>query len=230
MYDRLPEHIGIIPDGNRRWAKEKGLPRYMGHQAGADRMHQVLEALIPLGITHMTLWGFSADNWKREEEELNSIFELLELWIKKDAPWLHDNNVRLRHIGRIDELPQGLKAAIKSAVGMTGENTGMVLNLAFNYSGRTEIVDAMKRIIKDKVPVGDLDEVKVSQYLDTDGLPDVDLLIRTAGELRLSNFMLWQTAYSEYFFSELLWPDFDEKELKKALNSYAERSRRFGGD
>lgn len=193
-------------------------------------MHQVLEALIPLGITHMTLWGFSADNWKREEEELNSIFELLELWIKKDAPWLHDNNVRLRHIGRIDELPQGLKAAIKSAVGMTGENTGMVLNLAFNYSGRTEIVDAMKRIIKDKVPVGDLDEVKVSQYLDTDGLPDVDLLIRTAGELRLSNFMLWQTAYSEYFFSELLWPDFDEKELKKALNSYAERSRRFGGD
>lgn len=226
----LPSHVAIVPDGNRRWAQAKGVSRIEGHRAGADRMHQVVDNLMRLGVKYLTLWGFSTDNWKRTGEEVDSIFTLLRLWIERDTPWLHDNGVRLRHIGRLSELPKGLQDAIKRAMGLTESNIGMVLNLAFNYSGRAEIADAVRQIIDQRIPGEFVNESVVSRYLYTDGMPDVDLVIRTAGDFRLSNFMLWQTAYSEFYFTEALWPDFDRKALYKALQVYANRQRRFGGD
>ncbi len=230
MADNLPQHIAIVPDGNRRWAARKGIPNIEGHQAGADRMHNIVEWLIPLGIKYLTVWGFSTDNWKRTSDEVQGLFQVLQLWIEKDTPWLHENGVRLKHIGRLHELPQSLQDAIGSAVALTRYNSGMTLNLAFNYTGRAEIVDAVRRLIADGAPWELVDEQMVNHSLYTNGTPDVDLVIRTADEFRLSNFMLWQTAYSEYYFTPVFWPDFDRLELEKALKSYNQRRRRFGGD
>jgi len=230
MTDNFPTHVAIIPDGNRRWAAMKGIPNIEGHQAGADRMHNVVERLIPLGIKYLTVWGFSTDNWKRTSDEVQGLFQVLQLWIEKDTPWLHENGVRLKHIGRLHELPQSLQDAIGSAVALTRYNSGMTLNLAFNYTGRAEIVDAVRRLIADGAPWELVDEQMVNHSLYTNGTPDVDLVIRTADEFRLSNFMLWQTAYSEYYFTPVFWPDFDRLELEKALKSYNQRRRRFGGD
>jgi len=226
----LPQHIAIVPDGNRRWAAMKGLSTLQGHQAGANRMHDVVDNLIQLGVRYLTVWGFSTDNWKRTDEEVQNIFSLLELWIAQDTPWLHEKGVRLRHIGRIYELPQSLHDAIRLAIALTGHNMGMTLALAFNYTGRAEIVDAINQLLKTWPRGAPVNEDTVSSYLYTDGMPDVDLVIRTADELRLSNFMLWQTAYSEYYFTPVFWPDFDKVELEKALTAYSERNRRFGGD
>lgn len=227
---KLPTHIGIIPDGNRRWAELHGVPKLEGHRAGADRMHQIVDQVIDLGVGYLTIWGFSSDNWKRADDEVQSLLDLLGFWILRDLAWLHSNGVRLKHIGRFDELPSNLKNKIITAVNLTKANQGMTLVLAFNYTGRAEIMDAVRHMMNDNVPQHLVDEAMFSRYLYTDGMPDVDLVIRTAGEFRLSNFMLWQTAYSEYYFTELLWPDFDTKELEKALNTYSERKRRFGGD
>ncbi len=226
----LPCHVAIVPDGNRRWSQAKGLSRIEGHRAGANRMHQAVDSLIQLGVKYLTVWGFSTDNWKRDNEEVESIFDLLGLWVQQDTPWLHANKVRLKHIGRLHELPPDLQCVINDAVELTKGNPGMTLNLAFNYTGRAEIVDAVRRLVADAVPWVSIDEQMVGRYLYTDGTPDVDLVIRTADELRLSNFMLWQTAYSEFYFTPVFWPDFDAGELKKALAAYGERSRRFGGD
>ena len=236
MAHNLPTHIAIIPDGNRRWATIKGIPILQGHRAGADRMHQVVDNLTQLGLKYLTVWGFSADNWKRTDEEVQSLFDLLGLWIVNDTPWLHEKGVRLRHIGRLHELPPDLQEVINDTVKLTADNPGMTLTLAFNYTGRDEIVDAVRRLIdsgrlfEPAMSRPPLDEKLFSHYLYTGGMPDVDLVIRTAGEFRLSNFMLWQTAYSEYYFTEALWPDFDKLELEKALKVYQERDRRFGGD
>ncbi len=224
------QHIALIPDGNRRWAKQRGVPELKGHHAGAKTMHSIVDHLIDYELKYLTVWGFSGDNWKRSRDEVNSLFNLLALWIKKDSAWLHKRNVRLRYIGRISELPDYLQLAIKEAGELTSANTGMTLSLAFNYTGRGEIVDAIHNWLADKDAPSYIDEEVFSRYLYTDGIPDVDLVIRTAGEFRLSNFMLWQTAYSEFFFSEALWPDFNTEELEKALLSYAQRQRRFGGD
>ena len=223
-------HVAIIPDGNRRWAAMKGLSRYEGHMAGANRMHDVVAELIKLQVKYLTLWGFSTDNWKRTPEEIQDIFALLQLWIEKDTPWLHSNAVKLRHIGRFHQLPLTLQHAISLAIDLTAHNEGMTLNLAFNYSGRAELVDAVRRLLNDRVPWNLVDEQLLSRYLYTDGVPDVDLVIRTADELRVSNFMLWQAAYAEFFFTPVFWPDFDAIELEKALQAYSERKRRFGGD
>jgi undecaprenyl diphosphate synthase len=194
-------------------------------------MHGVVEALIQRGVKYLTIWGFSTDNWKRSPEEVKDIFHLLQLWIEKDTPWLHENGVKLKHIGRFHQLPTGLQTAINQAVELTKNNNGMTLILAFNYSGRTDITDAVRRLITDGPPiVASIDERFVAGYLSTNGIPDVDLLIRTAGEFRLSNFMLWQTAYSEFYFTKALWPDFNRAELDKALKIYANRQRRFGGN
>ena len=228
--NNLPSHIAIVPDGNRRWAKIKGVPRIMGHQVGADRMHQVVDELIRRQVKYLTVWGFSSDNWKRSQEEVSDIFSLMQLWIEKDTPWLNENEVRLNHIGRLQELPGPLRDTIVMAMDLTKANSGMTLNLAFNYSGRSEIVDAVRRLITDGIPINLIDEQLVSRYLYTCGIPDVDLVIRTADEFRLSNFMLWQTAYAEYYFTPVFWPDFDGLELEKSLKTYAERKRRFGGD
>jgi undecaprenyl diphosphate synthase len=223
-------HVAIIPDGNRRWAAMHNLPALEGHREGAERMHQVVDNLMQLGVKYLTVWGFSNDNWKRTDDEVGSLFSLLRLWIERDTPWLNENGVRLKHIGRLHELPQSLQQAINLAVCLTAYNTGMTLNLAFNYTGRAEIVDAVCRLIADGVPCELVDEAMISRYLYTDGVPDVDLVIRTGDELRLSNFMLWQVAYAEYYFSPVFWPDFDKVELEKALASYSRRDRRLGGD
>ncbi len=226
----IPTHIAIVPDGNRRWSKFRGVSCLQGHRAGARTMHKVVDSLIGHQIKYLTLWGFSTDNWKRSEDEVSSLFQLLTDWIERDAPWLNRNGVYLRHIGRIDELPQYLQLAVAHAVNLTRNNRGMTLALAFNYGGRAEIIDAIRRLIDGGVPSHLVNEEMFKTFLYTNGMPDVDLVIRTADELRLSNFLLWQTAYSEYYFTPTLWPDFDGKELNKALQVYSERKRRFGGD
>jgi len=223
-------HVAIIPDGNRRWAKEHGVPALEGHRRGAQAMHNVVDYLSSHQIKYLTVWGFSTDNWKRSGEEIEHIFRLLAARIEKDTPWLHKRGVRLRYIGHLEELPQELQMAINHAVELTSSNSGMTFTLAFNYTGRAEIVEAVRRLFIASSDWSDIDESSISRYLYTDGMPDVDLVIRTAGEFRLSNFLLWQTAYSEYYFTEVLWPDFDSKELEKALQVYSERQRRFGGD
>lgn len=230
----LLEHLAIVPDGNRRWSKLHGVPALEGYRHGAEAMHNVVDYLIGR-VQYLTVWGFSTDNWKRSDIEVNNLFHLLAAWIDKDTRWLHDHGVRLRHIGRLRELPNDLQLAINKAIALTSDNTGMIFTLAFNYSGRAEIVDAVRRLIDAGVPSHwippqEIDEKFFSRYLYTDGMPDVDLVIRTAGEYRLSNFLLWQTAYSEYYFTEVLWPDFDQQELEKVLQVYSQRQRRFGGD
>ena len=226
--ENLPAHVAIVPDGNRRWAQLHGVPALEGHRAGADAMHNVVDSLTNYQVKYLTLWGFSTDNWKRSQAEIDDIFTLLEWWILKDTPWLDSRGVRLRHIGHLEELPQGLQLAIKKAVELTADNPGMTLNLAFNYSGRAEIVDAVNRLLD--VGVEHIDEEVLRYFLYTDGMPDVDLVIRTAGDFRLSNFLLWQTAYSEYYFTDTFWPDFNSEELEEALQEYDNRHRRFGGD
>lgn len=231
MVDRLlPGHVAIIPDGNRRWAARKHVSRIEGHRLGAARMHETVEELVRRQVKYLTVWGFSCDNWKRSQEEVTDIFNLLQLWIERDTPWLHENEVRLNHIGRLKELPPGLRDAIVNATKLTKENAGMTLNLAFNYTGRAEIIDAVRTIIAESVRIDHVDESMFDLYLYTAGMPDVDLVIRTAGEFRISNFMIWQAAYAEFVFTPVLWPDFDDAQLEMALDAYSERKRRFGGD
>ena len=230
MMNNLPTHIAIAPDGNRRWAEQHGLPKLKGHQVGAATMHSIIDRLIDYEIKYVTLWGFSADNWKRSVDEIGDLFHVVADWIEKDAPWLNSRDVRLRHIGRMEKLPRFLRLAINQAVGLTRDNSGMTLSLALNYGGRAEIVEAVRRLIDNGTPSERVDENLLSRYLYTGGMPDIDLVIRTANELRLSNFMMWQIAYSEFYFTPTLWPDFDTKELEKALEVYGQRQRRFGGN
>ena len=225
---RLPMHVAIVPDGNGRWAEQHGLSRLAGHQAGVKKMRSLIEYLNDWEIKYVTLYGFSTENWGRPEDEISGLFHILEERIGKDVPKLHKKNVRVRHLGRIEELPVWLQKSIRSAEELTKNNTGMTLTLAFNYGGRIEIVDAVRRIVVEGIPPEKIDEKLVGSYLYTAGLPDVDLLIRTGDELRLSNFLIWQTAYSEYYFTQALWPDFTEKDIDQALIAYSQRERRFG--
>ncbi len=225
---RLPNHIAIIMDGNGRWAKQRGLPRLAGHQAGVENMRSVIEYFIKLKLKYLTLYGFSTENWKRPEEEIDGLLHLLEEILDQETLKLHNKGVRLRHLGRLDELSPGLQQTINRALELTKNNTGMTLSFAFNYGGRTEILDAIRHIIAEGIPPQSIDEELFDSYLYTAGLAEVDLVIRTAGELRLSNFLMWQAAYSEYYFTKVLWPDFGNKEIDKALLSYSQRRRRFG--
>ena len=225
----LPNHIAIVPDGNGRWAERRGLPRLSGHQAGAENTRRMVDYLNEYPIKCLTLYGFSTENWARPEGEVRGIFQLLEEFIDSYAPELNEKGIKLRHLGRLNELPEGLQLAINRGVELTKNNTRMTLCLAFNYGGHTEIVDAVRRLIAEGVAPQDVDEELFSNYLYTAGLPNVDLLIRTGDETRLSNFLLWQTAYSEYQFTKVLWPDFGKKDMDKALLSYSQRKRRFGG-
>lgn len=230
MIDNLPQHVAIIPDGTRRWARRRGLPEMEGAKAGAENVHRVVAYLLDAGIRCLTVWGFSTDNWKRSDDQIRFLFEQAQAWIERDGPWLHSRGVRIRHIGRIDRLPPGLQRAMRYWGELTRQNAGMTLIAAFDYSGRVEVIGAIRRMIEAGITPQMVDNDLVGHYLYTDGLPDVDLIIRTGGELRLSNFMIWQAAYSECYFTEVLWPDFDTKELEKALQVYSERQRRFGGD
>jgi undecaprenyl diphosphate synthase len=215
-------------DGNGRWARERRLPRLMGHRAGTENTRRVLRACGEFGIEIVTLYGFSTENWQRPRGEVNGLFGIFEEAIDREVPELHRNGVRLRHLGRTDQLPKRLIRKIEDAMELTKDNDRLVLNLAFNYGGRAEIVDATRRIIAEGIDPSAIDEELFSRYLYTAGLPDLDLFIRTGGEMRLSNFLLWQTAYAEYYSTPIYWPDFDEAELEKALLAYSQRTRKFG--
>ncbi len=224
----LPDHIAIIMDGNGRWAQKRGLPRLEGHKAGVKNLSSVIEYLGRLGLKYLTLYGFSTENWKRPKEEIEGLLGLLEESVEQETGALDRNEIRIRHLGRREKLPKGLQQAITEAVELTKDNPGMTVSFAFDYGGRTEILDAVRRIIENDVPAQKIDEKLFDSYLYTAGLPEVDLVIRTAGELRISNFLMWQAAYSEYYFTDVLWPDFNTKEIDKALLAYSRRQRRFG--
>jgi undecaprenyl diphosphate synthase len=224
----FPTHIAIIMDGNGRWAQKRGLPRLEGHQAGVANLHPVISYFSKLGLKYLTLYGFSTENWKRPEAEIEGLLNLLQEAIEEETLELHKNGIRIRHLGRREKLSAGLQQSIAKAVELTKNNQGMTLSVAFDYGGRAEILDAVRQIVNEDISPKDINEQLFDKYLYTAGLPEVDLVIRTAGELRLSNFLLWQTAYSEYYSTEVFWPDFDSKEIDKALLAYSQRQRRFG--
>jgi len=225
---RLPVHVAIVPDGNGRWAERRGLPRLRGHREGAENLRVISEYLNDYQIKYATVYLFSTENWSRPKDEVRGLFRLAEKMIQKNVKRFHERGIKLRHLGRLQELSEQLQRAITQAVELTKDNTGLTLSLAFNYGGKVEIVDAVRRIITEGIPPEKIDENLLSSYLYTAGLPDVDLLIRTGDELRLSNFLIWQTAYSEYYFTDVLWPDFAKEDVDKALIAYSQRKRRFG--
>jgi undecaprenyl diphosphate synthase len=215
-------------DGNGRWARSRGLPRLAGHRAGTENIRRILEACVEYGIKILTLYAFSTENWGRPSAEVRGLMRILEQTIDRELPELHQNGVQLRHIGRLEGIAEGLRQKVREAIELTKDNDRIIMNVAFNYGGRTEIVDAVRHIVETGVDPEELDETLFSQYLYTAGLPDPDLIIRTAGELRVSNFLIWQGAYAEYYATPTYWPDFDEEELDSALLEYDRRERRFG--
>jgi undecaprenyl diphosphate synthase len=225
----VPAHVAIIMDGNGRWARQHGLPRIEGHRAGTEDIRRVIEAFAHHKVKYLTLYAFSTENWRRPQSEVKGLLRLLGKAIDRELQSLHQNGIRLRHLGRLDILAPELQRRIMEAMELTKDNTAMTLSLAFNYGGRAEILDAVRRLVADNIPPDRIDELLFNQYLYTSGLPDPDLVIRTAGEMRLSNFLLWQTAYSEYYSTPTLWPDFNSEEIEKALGAYSQRQRRFGG-
>lgn len=225
---KVPYHLAIIMDGNGRWAQARGLPRLAGHQAGTDNIRRILEACVEYGIKILTIYAFSTENWGRPKAEVRGLMRILEQTLDRELPELHRQGVQLRHIGRLEGISRTLRKKVREAIELTKDNDRIILNVAFNYGGRAEILDAVRRIVKSGIDPDRLDEELFSQYLYTAGLPDPDLIIRTAGELRISNFLIWQGAYAEYYATPTYWPDFDEKELYEALLEYSRRERRFG--
>jgi undecaprenyl diphosphate synthase len=215
-------------DGNGRWAQAQGKPRSAGHRAGVENLRRVLEASVRFGVETLTIYAFSTENWDRPAAEVNTLIGLLAEALRREAQALHEQGVRLVHLGRLERLPERLKRGVRQACEMTAGNTVLTLNVAFNYGGRTEIVDAVRQIVEAGIPADQIDEQLLSQYMYTAGQPDVDLVVRTGGEFRLSNFLLWQAWYAEYYSTPVYWPDFDEAELYKALSTFCARRRRFG--
>jgi undecaprenyl diphosphate synthase len=224
----LPRHVAIIMDGNGRWARRRGKPRIFGHTRGAERVRGTVELCRKLGIEVLTLYAFSDENWGRPKEEVSFLMDMLGRFLRSEIATMKKNGIRFRTIGRTERLPRSAQQWIEKAAAETAANTGMVLNLALSYGGRGEILQAVKRIAASGPVPEDLREDQIAAHLDTAGLPDPDLIIRTSGEQRISNFLLWQAAYAELYFTEVLWPDFDEKELLTALLDFQKRSRRFG--
>jgi undecaprenyl diphosphate synthase len=227
--ERVPRHVAIIMDGNGRWAKARGLPRLAGHRAGTENLRPILEACVEFGIEYLTIWAFSTENWRRPEMEVQGLLRILRRMIRRELEELHKQGVRLQHLGRLDRLPSELQKQVQDAMDVTKDNERIVLNVAFDYGGRAEIVQAVQRIVGDGIPPEAVDEGLLSRYMYTAGQPDPDLIIRTSGELRTSGFMMWQSAYSEYLITPTFWPDFDREELYKALVEYGHRERRYGG-
>ena len=226
--EQVPTHIGIIMDGNGRWARARGLPRLAGHRAGTENLRHVLRAVVEFNIRILTIYAFSTENWSRPEDEVRGLMRLMERMIDRELAELDKEGVQIRHIGRTERVSDRMVRKIEHALDLTQDNDQLILNVAFNYGGRAEIIDAIRRIIADGVPPESVDEALISQYLYTAGLPDPDLIIRTSGEMRLSNFLIWQGAYAEYYVSPTYWPDFDKDELYKALVAFNQRERRFG--
>ncbi|MFA5146117.1 MAG: isoprenyl transferase [Candidatus Omnitrophota bacterium] len=226
------QHVAIIMDGNGRWAERRHLPKLAGHRAGVKAAEQAIEGARELGIKVLTLYTFSTENWKRPKREIEGLFMLLDEYLDREADKFNKNNIRFSVIGRIDALPQATQVKLEKMIRSTKDNTGLILNLALNYGSRTEMIDAVRSIAADvaegKTPIGSIDEKLFSRNLYTKDLPDPDLMIRTSGESRISNFLLWQLSYSELYFMKKLWPDFKKSDLKKAVSEYGTRERRFG--
>ena len=228
----LPRHIAIIMDGNGRWAKERGLPRTEGHRRGAESVRAMTEACRELGVQYLTLYAFSSENWKRPKREVDALMKLLEHYLKREVKEMMKNNIKLQAIGRLHDLPESCQRELHRAIETTANNTELTLILALSYGGREEIVDGVKSLIE-SIEKGHLDKAMInnevfSKHLYTRYYPDPDLLIRTSGELRLSNFLLWQLSYTEFYITDKLWPDFRKPELEEAIASYSKRQRRFG--
>jgi len=230
--DNLPRHIAIIMDGNGRWAKSKNLPRFRGHLEGVKRIEEISSAANDLGIEVLTIFAFSTENWHRPKKEVSMLINMLSTVLTKRLNGLVEGNIRLRFMGKREGIPSAVLKTVDRAIEKTKRNSGLILNLAFNYGARQEIVDALKHLVtevqKGRLAVADLDESRISRTLYTFDLPDPDLLIRTSGEQRISNFLLWQLSYSELYFTNVFWPDFTKKELEKALREFQKRERRFG--
>jgi undecaprenyl diphosphate synthase len=229
----LPRHIAIIMDGNGRWAKKRNLPRISGHKAGVEALRDIIETSSNMDIEYLTLYAFSTENWKRPPKEVNGLMELLVIYLRKEIGELHSNNVRINIIGDVLKLPKKAIIEIEKATKMTAENTGLTVNIALNYGGKSDIINAVKNITKavldNDLKMEDIDESIFSAYLYTRNIPDPDLLIRTSGEQRISNFLLWQIAYSEFWFTDVYWPDFTSEHLIQAIEDFKQRKRRFGG-
>jgi undecaprenyl diphosphate synthase len=226
--DRVPRHVAIIMDGNGRWASQRGLARLEGHEAGTENIRRITHAAGAIGIRYLTLWAFSAENWRRPKEEVEGILNILSRAIETETEELHRQGAQLRHIGDLGSLSPELREAINGAIERTRDNDKLILTLAFNYGGRQELLRAVRSIVAEGVDAADVDEATVERHLYTHDLPDPDLIIRTSGEYRLSNFLLWQGAYSELHFCSTLWPDFSPEDLQAAVLDYAHRERRFG--
>ncbi|MFH0731974.1 MAG: isoprenyl transferase [Candidatus Omnitrophota bacterium] len=231
--NNLPQHIAIIMDGNGRWAKKRHLPKVIGHRYGAQTVDRITSHCARLGIKALTLYSFSTENWKRPPDEVEALMNLLYEYLEKKLPKLNKNNIKLNMIGNINGLPENVRKKLQDVIGKTSKNTGMILTLALNYGAREEILSACRKLIGEveakKINFTDINESVFSSYLYTNGLPDPDLLIRTSGELRVSNFLLWQISYAEFVVNRELWPDFKPKDLDAAIEQYQKRKRRFGG-
>jgi len=227
--ENVPYHVAIIMDGNGRWAKKRGLPRVAGHRAGTDNLRRVLESCGELGIKMLTIYAFSTENWRRPEDEVKGLMGIFEDVIDRELPEFHQKGVRLRHIGKLDGLKPAFADKVRKAIELTKNNDKLILNIAFNYGGRAEIVEAVKKLIAKGIKADDITEEMIGAHLYTADVPDPDLIIRTSGEMRVSNFLIWQGAYSEYYLAPVYWPDFDKEQLRLALEEYARRHRRFGG-
>jgi undecaprenyl diphosphate synthase len=229
---RLPRHVAVIMDGNGRWAQKRRLPRIAGHRSGTQTARSTIETCARLKIEALTLYAFSMENWRRPKTEIDFLMQLLREYLRQEMPLIQKNEIRMRFLGRIDELPAGVQADVRESMEKTANNKGMVLCVALNYGGRAELVDAMNAIMAERTGFGPqtpVTEEQLARHLYTDGLPDPDLLIRTSGEMRVSNFLLWQIAYAEIFVTETLWPDFNRARLLEALLEFQKRERRYGG-
>lgn len=225
----IPTHVAIIMDGNARWAGQRHLGRLEGHRIGTENVRRVVETFAKYKVKYLTLYAFSTENWKRPKTEVRGLMQILSRVIKNETKALHEKGVKLRHLGRLNKLSEKMQKQIQEAIDLTKNNTRMTLSIAFDYGGRSEIIDAVKSIVAEGLSAAVIDEDLLSGRLYSDGLPDPDLIIRTGGEMRLSNFLLWQSAYSELYFTPVPWPEFDEEEVKRALLAYSKRERRFGG-
>jgi len=226
--ENVPKHVAIIMDGNGRWAQSRGLPRLAGHRAGTENLRQIITASVEFGIKYLTIYAFSTENWGRPKAEVQGLMHIVEDVIDKELKELNEEGVQLRHIGRLERLNAKLRKKVLSAIELTKNNDRIVLNIAFNYGGRDEIIFAIQNMIQAGVKPEDVNIPLIDEYLFTAGTPDPDLIIRTSGELRVSNFLIWQSAYSEWYVTPTYWPDFDKESLRKALDEFALRDRRYG--
>lgn len=228
-YEKLPWHVAVIMDGNGRWAHKRGLPRSAGHKAGVERVRTIIRMSSDIGIKYLTLFAFSTENWKRPKKEVSTLMRLLLEYLRQELAELHEKNVCIRTLGDLSKLPKDVAQEIEKAKTTTQNNSGLTVNMAINYGSRQEIISAVKKAVCDGAKPDEIDEEYISGLLDTAGQPDPDILIRTSGEQRISNYLLFQLAYAEFYFTDTLWPDFNEKEYAKALACFAGRDRRYGG-